>query len=51
MGYLMPKLFFIEDQQWYYLTYNGGGEIRRFNTLPEVSSPKVNVIALLEFEI
>ena len=38
----------LEEQQWYYKTYTGGKEIDSFS---KGINPKVNVIALFEFEL
>ena len=48
-GLFNNKPIFLEGKQCYYLTHCWG--MRRFITFPEDISPKVNVVARLEFEL
>ena len=43
------KATLLEEQLWYYLTHSW--EDKEVHTFPEGIYPKVNVIALLEFEL
>ena len=45
----MPKPFFIEEQQWYYLTHSW--EDKGVHTFPKGIRRKVNVIARLDIEL
>ena len=51
VGYLMPKpsFFFLEEQQWYYVTHSC--EDKGVHTFPKGICPKVKVTARLEFEL
>ena len=45
----MPLKILVEKQQWYYLTYNW--RYKGVHTILKSISPKVNVVARLEFEL
>ena len=52
MGNSMPKLFFLEDQQWYYLNHSWVGVWNKgVHTFSKHISLKVNLIPWLEIEL
>ena len=48
-GLFNTKVIFVEEQQWYYLT--NSWEDKEVHTFSKGISPKVNVIAWLEFKL
>ena len=48
-GSFNAKALFVKEQQWYYLNYSLGD--KGVHDFPINIRPKVNVIALLEFEL
>ena len=50
-GLFNTKAILVEEQQWYYLTHSRGGGDKRIHTFSKGIRLKVNVIAILEFEL